>query len=197
MNRQEPTPMAITTTAAPRRIDEMLTAARACLNRLTPREAHESARSGAVIVDIRPEPYRHMEGEITGAIFIERNVLEWRLDPTSYSRLPIVHYDLPIIVVCNERYGSSLAAAALKELGLYRATDLIGGFRAWRAAGLPTTCASATATTSGPCSTRLRDRDRRRYRRSTALTARACPALKPSPSEICAELRDLALGRVD
>jgi len=104
--------MAITTTAAPRRIDEMLTAARACLNRLTPREAHESARSGAVVVDIRPEPYRHMEGEIAGAIFIERNVLEWRLDPTSHSRLPIAHYDLPIIVVCNEGYASSLAAAA-------------------------------------------------------------------------------------
>ena len=149
MKRQEPTPMAITTTAAPRRIDEMLTAARACLNRLTPREAHESARSGAVVVDIRPEPYRHMEGEIAGAIFIERNVLEWRLDPTSHSRLPIAHYDLPVIVVCNEGYASSLAAAALKELGLHRATDLIGGFRAWRTAGLPTICASATATTSG------------------------------------------------
>ena len=141
--------MAMTRTAAPQRIDEMLAAARAGLDRITPREAHESARGGAVIVDIRPEPYRHVEGEIAGALFIERNVLEWRLDPTSDSRLPIAHYDLRVIVVCNEGYASSLAAAALKELGLHRATDLIGGFRAWRAAGLPTICASATATPSG------------------------------------------------
>ena len=127
------------TATAHRSIDEMLTAARARLDRLTPHEAHASTRSGAVIVDIRPERYQLTEGVIAGAVIVERNVLEWRLDPTSQARLPIAHYELPVIVVCNEGYTSSLAAASLKELGIHRATDVIGGFRAWRAAGLPTT----------------------------------------------------------
>jgi len=122
-----------------RSIDNVLAAARARLDRLTAREAYESLRHGAVLVDIRPESNRHTEGEIVGALVIERNVLEWRLDPTSDTRLPIADYDLPVVVVCNEGYTSSLAAAALQELGIRHATDLIGGFRAWRAAGLPVT----------------------------------------------------------
>ncbi len=77
------------------------------------------------------------EGEIRGALVVERNVLEWRFDPASAARLPGASYDLPVIVFCSEGYTSSLAAAALRDLGVWRATDLDGGFRAWRAAGLP------------------------------------------------------------
>jgi rhodanese-related sulfurtransferase len=90
-----------------------------------------------VLIDIRPEMNRRTEGEIPGAIVIDRNVLEWRLDPRSDARLPIAAYDLWPVLVCNEGYASSLAAATLQEIGVTRATDLIGGFRAWQAAGLP------------------------------------------------------------
>jgi rhodanese-related sulfurtransferase len=127
------------TVAARRSIDDTLAAARARLDRLTALEAYESVRHGAVLVDIRPESDRRTEGEILGAVVIERNVLEWRLDPTSDTRLPIADYDLPVVVFCNEGYTSSLAAAALQDLGMHRATDIIGGFRAWRCAGLPVT----------------------------------------------------------
>jgi rhodanese-related sulfurtransferase len=130
------------TVAARRSIDNVLAAARARLDRLTAAEAYESVRHGAVLVDIRPESNRRTEGEIFGALVIERNVLEWRLDPTSDTRLPIAAYDLPVVVVCNEGYTSSLAAAALQDLGIHRATDIIGGFRAWRSAGLPITIRS-------------------------------------------------------
>jgi rhodanese-related sulfurtransferase len=94
---------------------------------------------GAVLVDIRPVAQRAEFGAIPGAIIIERNVLEWRLDPRSDARLDFANsYDLEVIVTCQEGYTSSLAAAALLDLGLHRATDLEGGFAAWRAAGLPT-----------------------------------------------------------
>jgi rhodanese-related sulfurtransferase len=120
-------------------IDQVLEAARARLLRLSPAEAHEAARDGAVLVDIRPVTQRTAEGEIPGALVIDRNVLEWRLDPASDARLPeAVGYDTHIVIVCAEGYASSLAAAALHALGLSRATDVIGGFRAWQAAGLPT-----------------------------------------------------------
>ena len=89
-------------------------------------------------MDIRPAAQRAEHGEIPGAIVIERNVLEWRLDPRSDARLSFARYDLEVIVTCQEGYTSSLAAAALQDLGLLRATDLAGGFEAWRAAGLPT-----------------------------------------------------------
>lgn len=126
--------------AGSRGIDELLAAARARLVRLPPLVAHEAQRDGAVLVDIRPEAQRAANGEFAGALVIERNVLEWRFDPRSEARLAIAdRYDLPVIVACQEGYTSSLAAAALQDLGLYRATDLIGGFAAWRAAGLPTT----------------------------------------------------------
>jgi rhodanese-related sulfurtransferase len=108
------------------------------LTRLTAEEAHEAQQAGAVLIDIRPQLNRETEGTLPGAVVIERNVLEWRLDPASDARLPIADYDLPAIVVCNEGYTSSLAADSLQTLGLSRATDLIGGYRAWRAAGLPT-----------------------------------------------------------
>jgi rhodanese-related sulfurtransferase len=91
-----------------------------------------------VLVDIRPAAQRVQEGEIPGALLVERNVLEWRFDPASDARLSVATgYDVKLIVVCSEGYTSSLAAASLQDLGLFRATDISGGFRAWRAAGLP------------------------------------------------------------
>jgi rhodanese-related sulfurtransferase len=124
----------------PRRtIDEVLARARARLERLTPQQAHAEHAAGALLVDIRPVGQRAVEGEVPGAVAIERNVLEWRLDPASDARLPLARYDLRVLVLCSEGYTSSLAAAALHELGLTRATDVVGGFRAWQAAGLPAT----------------------------------------------------------
>ncbi len=120
-------------------IDEILAAARRRLHRAGPHEAHRAQLRGAVLVDIRPAGQRAEHGEIPGAIAVERNVLEWRLDPRSDARLSFAgRYDLPVIVLCQEGYTSSLAAAALLDLGLHRATDLDGGFAAWQAAGLPT-----------------------------------------------------------
>jgi rhodanese-related sulfurtransferase/mannose-6-phosphate isomerase-like protein (cupin superfamily) len=120
-------------------IDEMLVAARARLQRLSPKDAYEAvAKSNAVLVDIRPASQRMLEGTIDGALVVERNVLEWRFDPASSSRLPVAtSHDLQVIVFCSEGYTSSLAAAALQELGLWRATDIVGGVRAWREEGLP------------------------------------------------------------
>jgi rhodanese-related sulfurtransferase len=121
-----------------RGIDEILAAARARLDRLTPADAYRAQQDGAILVDIRPIAQRAAHGEIPGAIVVERNVLEWRLDPRSDARLPFAdRYDLPVVVCCQEGYTSSLAAAALQDLGLYRATDVIGGFAAWQAEGLP------------------------------------------------------------
>jgi rhodanese-related sulfurtransferase len=127
------------TIASPRTIDEVLADARSRLVRVTPREAHQEHVAGALLVDIRPAAQRASEGEVPGATIIERNVLEWRLDPASDARLPVASHGLRVIVLCSEGYTSSLAAAALQELGITEATDVIGGFRAWRAAGLPTT----------------------------------------------------------
>ena len=105
-------------------------------------------RDGAVLVDIRPAAQRAAEGEIPGATIIERNVLEWRFDPESDARLPVAGYDLQVIVFCSEGYTSSLAAAALHELGVHRATDMAGGIKAWQASGLPVT--RAAVATAGP-----------------------------------------------
>jgi rhodanese-related sulfurtransferase/mannose-6-phosphate isomerase-like protein (cupin superfamily) len=120
-------------------IEQMLSAARARLLRLSPDEAYEAVeRTEALLVDIRPEGQRAIDGSIPGALIVERNVLEWRFDPASSARLPVAtDHDLQVIVFCTEGYTSSLAAAALQDLGLWRATDLVGGFDAWRAAGLP------------------------------------------------------------
>jgi rhodanese-related sulfurtransferase len=117
-----------------RSIDVILAAARSRLTRVAPLEVPD----GAVLVDIRPAAQRAAEGEIPGALIVERNVLEWRFDPRSDARLPIAdRYDLPVVVFCSEGYTSSLAAAALQDLGLHLATDLAGGFQAWKRAGLP------------------------------------------------------------
>jgi rhodanese-related sulfurtransferase len=121
-----------------RGIDEILAAARARLHRLGPVEAYEAQRRGGVLVDIRPYAQRRAAGGVPGAIVVERNHLEWRFDPRSDARLDIAdRYDLPIVVICAEGYTSSLAAASLQDLGLWRATDLAGGFDAWLDAGLP------------------------------------------------------------
>ena len=124
---------------SPKTIDELLAAARGRLRRVDPHQAHEAIASGAVIVDIRADSQRARDGVIPGAHHVPRNVLEWRADPTSDWRDPLVSDPgRQVIVMCNEGYQSSLAAATLQELGLERATDLDGGFQAWRRAGLPT-----------------------------------------------------------
>ena len=120
-------------------IETLLAAARARLERLTPQRAHAASGAGAMLVDIRPYAQRVQEGEVPGALVVERNVLEWRFDPASDARLPeATGYDVDVIVLCSEGYTSSLAADALRSLGLRRATDVAGGFQAWAAAGLPT-----------------------------------------------------------
>ncbi|CCH76653.1 Rhodanese domain protein [Nostocoides japonicum T1-X7] len=116
-----------------RTIAEVLDEARSRLDRLTPAQAMRALADGAVLVDIRPEAQRAVHGEIPEAIVIDRNVLEWRFDPTSEAALPAARYDLQVIVICQEGYQSSLAAAALQDLGIERATDVIGGQGAWQA----------------------------------------------------------------
>jgi rhodanese-related sulfurtransferase len=124
--------------AGARSIDEILDEARQRLHRVGPAEAQQAMGRGALLVDIRPQAQRTAEGLVPGALHIERNVLEWRLDPASDARLPeATGYDLAVIVMCSEGYTSSLAAAALQDLGLAGATDLDGGFLAWEKAGLP------------------------------------------------------------
>jgi len=123
--------------AGARTIDQVLAEARSRLDRLSPGQALAASRAGALIVDIRPAAQRAAEGEVPGSLVIERNVLEWRFDPASTARLPQARYDLRVIIMCSAGYTSSLAAAALQDLGIRNATDLDGGFLAWAAAGLP------------------------------------------------------------
>ena len=119
-------------------VDELLTAARAGLTRVDAPTAAAEQGAGALLVDTRPSAQRRAEGDVPGALVIERNVLEWRLDPTSPARIPQARdHGVRIIVLCSEGYSSSLTAASLQRLGLHRATDLVGGVRAWAAAGLP------------------------------------------------------------
>lgn len=116
----------------------MLARARAGLDRVDPERAARDVEEGAVLIDIRSETQREQDGVVPGALFIPRNVLEWRCDPASDARDPRVGgLDRRVIVMCDAGYQSSLAAASLQELGFERATDLDGGFQAWRAAGLP------------------------------------------------------------
>ena len=121
-------------------IDELLERVRQGYERIGTQEAYDAARAGeALLVDIRYAALRDRDGLIPGALVIERNELEWRLDPWGSHRVPeATGHDLRVVVVCDEGYASSLAAASLHRLGLHRATDLVGGFRAWKAAGLPT-----------------------------------------------------------
>ena len=122
-------------------VAELLTEARGGLSRLSPTAAEAAVRAGGLLIDIRPEAERAREGAIPGARLVGRNVFEWRCDPACESAdSEIVRdQDRVLIVVCTEGYQSSLAAAMLQRFGYAKGTDLIGGFRAWRDAGLPVT----------------------------------------------------------
>jgi rhodanese-related sulfurtransferase len=136
-------------------VDELLAEARRDLERLEPATAADAIADGALLVDIRSERQRDHDGLVPGAVFVPRNVLEWRCDPACSSRDErLTDLDRWLILMCNEGYQSSLAAATLRRLGFARATDLAGGFQAWRDAGLPV---------SEP---RLRPRTSQRSRRS-------------------------------
>ena len=112
--------------------DDLLAEARRRIGRVGPDELDAVAAAGGLIIDIRPSEQRRAEGELEGALVIERNVLEWRLDPTGSHRIPEVEgYDQPVVIVCSAGYASSLAAASLSDLGFTRAADLDGGFQAW------------------------------------------------------------------
>jgi rhodanese-related sulfurtransferase len=112
-------------------IDDVLARARARLDRVTATDLAAEQAAGALVVDTRPLEQRQRDGDLPGAVVIDRNVLEWRLDPASPNAIPETSYDRRVIVVCNEGFSSSLAAATLQDVGLARATDLIGGFQAW------------------------------------------------------------------
>ncbi|MGQ0773032.1 MAG: rhodanese-like domain-containing protein [Pseudonocardiales bacterium] len=118
----------------------MLAQARSRLQRLHPSQTHDAMAAGAVLVDIRPSWQRAEEGEVPGAVVVERNHLEWRFDPECDARLPqATGYDVQVIVLCSQGYASGLAADSLRSLGLHRATDVIGGYEAW-ARDFPVTC---------------------------------------------------------
>jgi rhodanese-related sulfurtransferase len=135
-----PNPSLVTDAIEVPSLDDHLDRLRATYRRLGPHDAADAFREGALLVDIRPHAQRFTEGEIPGALLIERNVLEWRLAPSSEHRIPqapAAGDPRPVIVVCSEGYASTLAAVSLRGLGVAGATDLIGGFQAWKAAGLP------------------------------------------------------------
>lgn len=123
---------------SPKTVDQLLSEARGRIRRLSPAETAGAMDRGALVLDIRPVAQRRWEGEVPGAVVIERNVLEWRLDPASVHRLAeVTGHDQEIVVICSEGYASSLVAATLVEMGFASAGDLDGGFQAWSAAGLP------------------------------------------------------------
>ncbi|WP_460799426.1 rhodanese-like domain-containing protein [Nocardioides pacificus] len=113
-------------------IDDLLTRCQSSLDRVEPRDLAAEVAAGALVVDTRPVEQRERDGALPGALVVDRNVLEWRLDPTSPDRIPeATSADLRIVIVCNEGYSSTLAAVTLRALGLHRATDLVGGYQAW------------------------------------------------------------------
>jgi rhodanese-related sulfurtransferase len=120
-------------------VDRLLEASRRRLDRVDPVQAHQIVAEGGLLIDIRPAAQRAEFGEVPGALVVERNNLEWRLDPDGTHRLDdAADGDRPVVIMCQEGFASSLAAASLLDLGRTRATDLVGGFAAWQAAGLPT-----------------------------------------------------------
>jgi rhodanese-related sulfurtransferase len=130
---------------APATVEQLLDAARASLARLTPEHAHAAMRAGARLIDIRSDSQRARDGVIPGARFVARNVLEWRLDPACAHRDPeLARPESPLVLICHEGYQSSLAAATVQRFGYRSVTDVIGGFEAWRAAGLPVDQAART-----------------------------------------------------
>lgn len=123
----------------PQSVDDLLAAARSHLQRITPTAAHQRQQNGALMIDIRPQHQRAHEGEIVGSLFLERNHLEWRFDLQSEWHInEVTSYDQDVIILCSEGYTSSFAAYALQQLGFSKATDVDGGFLAWKSAGLPT-----------------------------------------------------------
>ena len=119
-------------------IDRLLERERRSLTRVEPDEVLQAVHGGALLIDTRPLEQRRRDGTIPGAIVVDRNVLEWRLDPTSPNRIPeVIGQDQRVILICHEGFSSSLAAASLQRLGLRNATDVIGGFTAWASRGLP------------------------------------------------------------
>jgi rhodanese-related sulfurtransferase len=119
-------------------VDAVLARARSGLRRLGPHQTRAAVAGGALLVDTRTDDQRREQGELPGALVIDRTVLEWRLDPASPDRIPeVVGYDQTVIVVCRQGYSSSLAAASLQAVGLHRATDMVGGMEGWLSAGLP------------------------------------------------------------
>lgn len=123
-----------------RGVDAVLARARVGMRRLDPYETRAAVAAGALLVDTRTETQRRVQGELPGALVIDRTVLEWRLDPASPDRIPeATGYDVHVVVACRQGFSSSLAAASLRSVGLHRATDLAGGVEAWLAAGLPVT----------------------------------------------------------
>jgi rhodanese-related sulfurtransferase len=119
-------------------IHDLLARTRARYRRLTPAEAFAAMRAGALLIDTRTDTQRRRDGEIPGALVIDRTVLEWRVDPASGSTHPAIGgLDAPLILLCAQGYSSSLAVGTLLDLGASRVTDIVGGFEAWRAAGLP------------------------------------------------------------
>jgi rhodanese-related sulfurtransferase len=121
-----------------RTVHDLLDAARARYDRLTPAAAYDAMRAGAMLIDTRDGDQRRRDGLIPGALVIDRTVLEWRVDPDSGAAHPAIGgLDTPLILVCDQGYSSSLAAAGLLDLGATAVTDVVGGFQAWRAAGLP------------------------------------------------------------
>jgi rhodanese-related sulfurtransferase len=123
---------------APITVEQLLAAARARLERLTPDQAHAAMREGAQLIDIRSESQRASDGVIPGAWFVPRNVLEWRLDPACpHCDSFLAHVENALVLICEEGYQSSLAAATVRRFGQRSVTDVVGGFQAWKAAGLP------------------------------------------------------------
>lgn len=121
------------------KIDDLLETARARLDRLTPAEARDAMARGGIILDTRTYEQRRAHGVIPGAVVMSRNIIEWRVDPTSGWEDPdVVARTGPVIVMCDEGFASSLAAATLRDLGIDDATDMVGGYQAWKAEGLPT-----------------------------------------------------------
>jgi rhodanese-related sulfurtransferase len=121
-------------------VDRLLAQARLGLRRVHPQQAKQIADGGGLLIDIRPAAQRAEFGEVPGALIVERNNLEWRLDPGGSHRLPEAENpDRPVVIICQEGYASSLAAASLIGVGRTAVTDLDGGFAAWKQAGLPTT----------------------------------------------------------
>lgn len=137
-------------------VDAMLADARSRLDRVTAQAAYaEAIDQGALLVDIRPVSQRVATGELPASVphvVVDRNVLEWRFDPRSDARLPEASYDARVIVICQEGYQSSLAADALRSLGIEHATDVIDGFDAWREAGLPVTPSPVSSPAEAPAS---------------------------------------------